>query len=998
MRFEASYRFSLIVAVFCAAIMFRVHAQEVAHSESWRWVRFTNASGLPSNVVYDVMDGPDGTPWAWTEKGIAWYDGFQWHCVDSTEYLFHRDYSRFSGFYRSRLVFRSNDRIYTASRTGIQSLPFTSCSGVWILSPDTLLSRIENHYHYLYADTTGRWVSEPAPLDPDWEVYGYAHDHFLLVNALDHLFLLANGPRSPILTNASGNIRIFFMDRNVSGQSVARIDFPQEMRGLWFLDEEGHSRRLPWNHLHLPQRGAISNSGRIAVLAEDNTIHYYELGRWTVVNSKPHSLQSASSIRFSNDGDLWIAASEGAYLCRAENRMWENASWEATDSRNRVNDIVKAQDYSVWLATSGGIVQHTPDGLERTVSRIRGKAVLPVTGVVEDRAGNIWISSGSGFTGVYKWNGSTWRHVPIVYEGTEPFIHRIYTDRSGDLWFAGHSAAGSNRTEKNPGVFRLEGKNIVHWEMSGSLPHKRVYAFAEAPDGSYWFGTYAGISRYRGGAWTHFHSYGETRSPVTTIAIDTTGIVYFGTYLYSRGLGIIETNDSLYYHTTNNGLPNDDIWEVEVDPLNRVWVTTARGLGLFQNGSWLTFDERSGLNSSSLWPVMAAGDSVFVGTWSSGWAVLDLSKVKMLPPRIVINTPAVEPGRAAISWAAYASWGELAPEEILTRYRINDEEWSPWSQQRSLVLEDIEAGYYTIQVQAKGKFGQYDKGTTQTFTIPLPPLLRWYILGPLVLLVLGIVTAWGLYLYRRRVYVKELEDRQERLKALAEQLVDTEERERRQMAHFLHDSIGQTLSLVYMKLHRWQKKAAPGDGTIDGVRTMLDQVIHNTHTLTFDLCPPFIQDLTLGKALEWVVEWVEKQHGNVIGYSIECESLRVNKELHVLLFMAARELLVNAVKHAEASAIHLNLDTEADGIVIQVVDDGCGFPQSVMDGPQENGGFGLHNMRTRFSDFGVSMKIVSEPGKGSIVSIYVPEALFLAGDDELKDEKQLTVPPNSEKR
>jgi ligand-binding sensor domain-containing protein len=57
------------------------HAQADTFGESWRWAHFTTAYGLPSNTVYDLAEATDGTVWASTEAGLAWYDGFIWHPV-----------------------------------------------------------------------------------------------------------------------------------------------------------------------------------------------------------------------------------------------------------------------------------------------------------------------------------------------------------------------------------------------------------------------------------------------------------------------------------------------------------------------------------------------------------------------------------------------------------------------------------------------------------------------------------------------------------------------------------------------------------------------------------------------------------------------------------------------------------------------------------------------------------------------------------------------------
>ncbi len=64
-----------------------IRAQPQSYDEEWRWVHFTTESGLPSNDVSDVIETPDGVPWAATAGGLVWYDGFQWQTPKDTSLL-----------------------------------------------------------------------------------------------------------------------------------------------------------------------------------------------------------------------------------------------------------------------------------------------------------------------------------------------------------------------------------------------------------------------------------------------------------------------------------------------------------------------------------------------------------------------------------------------------------------------------------------------------------------------------------------------------------------------------------------------------------------------------------------------------------------------------------------------------------------------------------------------------------------------------------------------
>ncbi len=79
----------LVLAFFICIPGMRVLGQEVDNfiamiNEEWRWVHFTTESGLPSNDIEYIEEARDGTMWVGTKAGLAWFDGYVWHKIDST--------------------------------------------------------------------------------------------------------------------------------------------------------------------------------------------------------------------------------------------------------------------------------------------------------------------------------------------------------------------------------------------------------------------------------------------------------------------------------------------------------------------------------------------------------------------------------------------------------------------------------------------------------------------------------------------------------------------------------------------------------------------------------------------------------------------------------------------------------------------------------------------------------------------------------------------------
>ena len=103
---------------------------------------------------------------------------------------------------------------------------------------------------------------------------------------------------------------------------------------------------------------------------------------------------------------------------------------------------------------------------------------------------------------------------------------------------------------------------------------------------------------------------------------------------------------------------------------------------------------------------------------------------------------------------------------------------------------------------------------------------------------------------------------------------------------------------------------------------------------------------------------------------------KISSEVRHNLFLAFKEALNNVVKHANATEVVVTLETQADGFVLSVKDNGCGFDGAEMPGAKsESGrrgrGNGLNNMRRRLEELGGRCTVASRPGNGTRVSFEV---------------------------
>lgn len=221
----------------------------------------------------------------------------------------------------------------------------------------------------------------------------------------------------------------------------------------------------------------------------------------------------------------------------------------------------------------------------------------------------------------------------------------------------------------------------------------------------------------------------------------------------------------------------------------------------------------------------------------------------------------------------------------------------------------------------------------------------------------------------------ELVAHRERLQAMASELMLAEERERRRIASVLHDSVGQTLAAAKRQVHDVRDQGG-GDGTVarlSDAYDLIDCAISTTRTLTSEISPPVLYELGLSPALQWLADRAQRQHGMVCEFHDDGLPKPVGHEVRLVLFQAARELLVNVAKHAHARSCRISM-TDGDGKVrVAVQDDGVGFDTSVLGkGGGKDNAFGLFSIRERLSHLGGKVEIMSEPGKGTTVRLSAP--------------------------
>jgi two-component system, chemotaxis family, CheB/CheR fusion protein len=229
---------------------------------------------------------------------------------------------------------------------------------------------------------------------------------------------------------------------------------------------------------------------------------------------------------------------------------------------------------------------------------------------------------------------------------------------------------------------------------------------------------------------------------------------------------------------------------------------------------------------------------------------------------------------------------------------------------------------------------------------------------------------------RYRTLAEMLEDRVEertaQVRQLASELVASEQRVRHRIARTLHDDLQQMLYAAEMQLQFLREDAARE--VQDGLEEVLELVTGSlgvTRQLTVELSPPVLKGEGLPEALAWLANYMHEVYGLQVLLEVTGDPQMDYEEQRILLFQIVRELLFNVVKHASVRQARVTLREAEDGIVLAVSDEGKGFDVPAVLA-EDNGGFGLYNVRERLGLFGGAVDIDSKPGDGTRVSLFLP--------------------------
>jgi two-component system, NarL family, sensor kinase len=298
-------------------------------------------------------------------------------------------------------------------------------------------------------------------------------------------------------------------------------------------------------------------------------------------------------------------------------------------------------------------------------------------------------------------------------------------------------------------------------------------------------------------------------------------------------------------------------------------------------------------------------------------------------------------------------WRKPSSSQLAAKlgYVVAVPEWD-WMLGTGLYLDGIEA---TI--------AELERGARQNITTTL----LW--VGAVAVFGIALISAGALALN-----LTEHRSAEAKLRALAREVVQSQEDERARLARELHDGVSQALVATKLLIESAQHEPAGAERLQALALTRLNSTLAEVRHLSHALRPTLLDTLGLPAALQHLAGEFDAAGGVRFTAAVEGEEVDLPEAVKTALFRIAQEALNNAARHAHAKAVALTLRFERNaGLVLEVADDGQGFDAEAAQAVADQG-LGLRSMRERANALGARINLATSPGAGCRLAVKLSAA------------------------
>lgn len=978
----SALRYLVITAVWCAAHAWAAETEPDFVLRSW-----DRRDGLPASVIADIERTPDGYLWLATYRGLMRFDGARFKRFDDqnsaalqtnfvTQLLAEPDGGIWVGTLTS-LSYLPDMRPSTGpyseigTQLGVMALARGSRDEVWAISSDRteLLRIVGKNVEQRFAAPDGQLIRSIV-CDGEgnlvmligYNLYTFVGEQFVpWANAgveKDSVTVIA-GRRDGGVWIASGT-RLLRMDAS------GRVDTPH------LAPDADDAPKLSMTAM------LEDSAGRLWVGTRNGSVHYFhpDVGWRQVTPKRTRALGQISSMHEDYEGMLWIGT-VGGFLHQIKPRLVTMWSLPGLVQESVTQTVCVSRDGAVWIGTDGSGAYRYKDGVFARFTAQHGLSNSTVMAIFEDRRTNLWFGT---LGGLFRLQGDRLEPELASLLSGQP-VPALFEDDEGSLWIGTVGA-----------VIRKRGEDVQVYEIGPGARGAEVRAITQGKEGEIWIGLRTGgLFRFRNERIER--ETGFERPVVTALHCDDDGVLWIGTI--ARGLFRFQNGRARNW-MAGDGLPSSMVFTILEDDDETLWMSSNEGVFGLRKAELRTF-ERSA-QAPLLAIHLSASDT---HNWSAGsgqpgaskgpdgrlWFPLAHGVVSFHPKSLMRTRPELPvlleevivdgverplvPGAPIRILSGmrrlefrYTLADLDAVGRLKFRYKLEglDEEWVEGSVQRTASYGPLPQGNYRFRVISAGS-GNVWREMLHPVELEIVPRIwetGWF-RGTSVLLLLGAVS-----LVVRRIERGKARRRLERL-----EMQQAMEKERRRIAQDLHDDLGAGLTEI-MLLGELAKRNLPAEAQPDVeamtektrlLATAMDEVVWTVNPKN-----DFVPNLA-----SYIADYArEFFRATPVPCRIDVDGVLppapVSAQTRHNLFLAVKEALNNAAKHARATEVWLALRCDNGTLTVSVEDNGRGFDP----GAVRSGGNGLQNMRARLEASGGHTEVQSRPGAGTLIRFTVP--------------------------
>jgi signal transduction histidine kinase/ligand-binding sensor domain-containing protein len=711
-------------------------------------------------------------------------------------------------------------------------------------------------------------------------------------------------------------------------------------QGLWRVrfDEQG---RVLFTERATALTGMLSDG--VLALLEDREGNIWAGTTDGINRLTPHKVTQITNIGLvagveaTPDGGIWVGTVD-------EVMRFSGATTRAPNTRlslngSRLRSLHADPNGLVWVGTNHGLARLVDGRLVPVPVRRSQDVPRQIETITSDGHDGVWISDVE--RGLLRFSGGRLRSVSLPDSLARGRVVATYTDSTGRAWFA--FADGQIASSDGDSVQVIGPADGVDGGVYQAIYEDRFHAI--------WLGGTTGLTRYSGGQFVTLHrGNGFPVSNLTAIVEDETGVLWIGS-----GIGIVQMDREEFdraaaspsyqvqyrlYDRSDGlaGLPF--VYSTNRRAIRardgRLWFVTGRGLTVL--------DPRDLRTDDAAGPVHIEG------------AVAD-------DVRFTTDSGIALPARTTRLEIAYTALSFASPLKQNFRYQLEgfDAGWIEAGNRRQAFYTNLPPRKYRFRVMSSNADGEWSgDGAVWEFSIqPTFYQTAWFMVACIAGGVLAVGGAWRLHVgqVRRRFAL----------------LIG----ERARLSREIHDTLLQSLVGVALQFDAMANDPDPSAerqrSRFVRMRKQVEEYIREARQSIWDLRSPKLEGQDLVTALREAGERATSSSG--IGFSLTVNGLprRYPMRAEEQILRIGQEAVVNAVRHAQAEQVAVELDFDDARLTLRVSDDGKGFDPAIVTG-NGNGHYGLTSMRERAENAGGRLTVDSAIGRGTRIEATVPAA------------------------